>query len=201
MTSNCSLLLYGSHEISTRLLIIYPTFLLIFIGRRSAAALRTSQLQNSAPSPLPNQALTAWQKLALVESQMANKKNSLAILAKGALFKRWCGTEGLQSSPVSYRSVAGFVVDHVLRNQGSTRSVAHCIGSIKACKSTTDPWLKKDCQGESAQEDCQGASVRRHVTWASEESPPPFPPASDVWKTGKTQGSGAAGGPASFHRS
>ena len=56
-------------------------------------------------------------------------------------------------------------------------------------------------RGENAQKACQGASVRRHVTWATEESPPPFPPASDVWKTGKTQGSGAAGGPASFHRS
>ena len=56
-------------------------------------------------------------------------------------------------------------------------------------------------RGEDAQKSCQGTPVRRHVTWSTKESPPPFPPASDVWNKRKAQGSETPGSTSSFHRS
>jgi hypothetical protein len=84
-------------------------------------------------------------------------------------YNAWCKTNTLEKSFINHNTVAGFLIEHVNRNEGSTRSVDLLIGYLKrhaklqdiAWLSSTEEYKLKLVVSELKYQDVRGV-VRKH---------------------------------------
>jgi integrase len=80
--------------------------------------------------------------LSLIEHEIACKQSVQAMRRSARDYTSWCTASHLLAWPVSYRSIAQFLVHYVDKNLGSAKSVDNVLSHLRSfCTLSSQPWL------------------------------------------------------------
>ena len=88
---------------------------------------------------------TSFALLERILTSISNKKGNVAAAKKARCYEEWCDKLNIKAYPVTYLAIASFICNHVIKNKGSTRSVANVQSQVKrSCERINKQWLSRE---------------------------------------------------------